>query len=59
MITLTEYQKKADTPQLRTYVNAYDSKPHTMDALVEALTSGNFSGKDPIDSFCGLWDAKI
>jgi len=49
----------ADTPQLRTYINAYDSKPHTMDALVEALTSGNFSGKDPIDSFCGLWDAKI
>ncbi len=51
----------ADTPQLRTYINAYDSKPHTMDAIVEGLTGGvdALKGKDPIDSFCGLWDAKI
>ena len=33
----------------------------TMDALVENLVTGveAFKGKDPIDSFCGLWDAKI
>lgn len=51
----------ADIPQVRTYINAYDSKPHTMDALVEKLVSGPeaFTGIDPIDSFCGLWDAKI
>ena len=51
----------ADMPQLRTYINAYDSKPSTMDALVEKLLAGSeaFTGKDPIDSFCGLWDAKI
>ena len=51
----------ADVPQVRTYVNAYDSKPDTMTALVDALASGPdaFRGKDPIDSFCGLWDAKI
>ena len=51
----------ADMPQLRTYINAYDSKPSTMDALVNALLEGPdaFRGKDPIDSFCGLWDAKI
>ncbi len=51
----------ADVPMLRTYINAYDSKDDTMDALVEALLSGPdaFKGKDPIDSFCGLWDAKI
>jgi len=51
----------ADTPQLRTYINAYDSKPTTMDALVEGLTGGPeaFKGKDPIDSFCGLFDARI
>jgi beta-N-acetylhexosaminidase len=50
-----------DAPQLRTYINAYDSKPDTLDALVEILVSGAnaFKGKDPIDSFCGLWDAKI
>ena len=51
----------ADIPQVRTYINAYDSKPHTMDALVEKLIAGPqaFVGIDPIDSFCGLWDAKI
>ncbi|MBR7117533.1 MAG: beta-hexosaminidase [Clostridia bacterium] len=51
----------ADIPQVRTYINAYDSKPSTMSALVEKLTSGKdaFLGKDPIDSFCDLWDAKI
>lgn len=51
----------ADVPQFRTYINAYDSKPQTMDALVENLLSGPdaFKGKDPIDSFCGLWDSKI
>ena len=51
----------ADTPQLRTYINAYDSKPSTLDALVESLVNGpeSFKGQDPIDSFCGLWDAKI
>jgi len=51
----------ADVPQMRTYINAYDSKPSTMDALVDSLTTGPdaFRGSDPIDSFCGLWDAKI
>ena len=51
----------ADIPQVRTYINAYDSKPSTLDALVDDLVTGPdaFKGKDPIDSFCGLWDAKI
>ena len=51
----------ADLPQLRTYINAYDSKPSTMEALVDKLLSGKdaFTGIDPIDSFCGLWDARI
>ena len=51
----------ADAPQLRTYINAYDSKPSTLDALVDNLVTGPeaFKGKDPIDSFCGPWDAKI
>ncbi len=51
----------ADIPQVRTYINAYDSKPSTMEALVDKLLDGPeaFTGKDPIDSFCGLWDARI
>ncbi len=49
----------ADCPMLRTYINAYDSSDDTMDALVDALITGDFRGKDPIDSFCGMWDTKI
>lgn len=51
----------ADVPMLRTYINAYDSKESTMNALVDKLLAGPeaFTGVDPIDSFCGLWDARI
>ena len=51
----------ADIPQVRTYINTYDSSVSTMDALVEKLLAGPdaFTGVDPIDSFCGLWDSKI
>ncbi len=51
----------ADVPTLRTYINAYDSKPQTMDALVDKLLTGKeaFTGVDPIDSFCGMWDTHI
>ena len=51
----------ADTPMLRTYINAYDSNDDTMDALVDALLAGPeaFKGTDPIDSYCGLWDTHM
>lgn len=49
----------ADCPMLRTYINAYDSNDDTLDALVDSLVTGDFHGKDPIDSFCGMWDTKI
>ena len=51
----------ADMPMLRTYINAYDSDASTMEKLVDKLMTGPeaFKGKDPIDSFCGLFDTKI
>lgn len=51
----------ADIPQVRTYINTYDSKDNTLDALVEKLVAGvdAFTGKDPIDSFCGLFDSRL
>lgn len=51
----------ADIPQARTYINTYDSKDTTQDALVEDLMNGEeaFKGTDPIDSFCGLFDARL
>ncbi|MBR4026105.1 MAG: beta-hexosaminidase [Lachnospiraceae bacterium] len=51
----------ADLPQARTYINTYDAKDSTLDALVEKLLAGKdaFTGQDPIDSFCGLFDARL
>ena len=51
----------ADIPQARTYINTYDSKPATLDALVEKLMTGEdaFKGKDPIGAFCGIFDTHI
>ena len=51
----------ADIPQARTDINTYDTQPATLDALADALTAGKdaFKGKDPLDSFCGLWDTLL
>ncbi len=51
----------ADIPQARTYINTYDAKPATLDALIYDLMTGEeaFKGKDPIDSFCGLFDTRL
>lgn len=51
----------ADIPQARTYINTYDSKDSTLDALVTKLMTGEeaFTGKDPVDSFCGIFDTHL
>jgi len=51
----------ADAPMLRTYINTYDSNDDTLDALVDALTTGKeaFKGVDPIDAYCGMFDTHM
>ncbi len=51
----------ADIPQARTYINTYDATSDTFDALINDLMTGPeaFKGSDPIDSFCGLFDARL
>lgn len=57
-ISMNKPTMLADIPMVRTYINTYDSKENTMQELVEALLTGPeaFRGKDPIDSYCGLFD---
>ena len=61
VISVAQPTMLADIPQARTYINAYDSKASTLDALVDALMTGEegFPGKDPIDSYCGLFDTHL
>ncbi|MDE5823739.1 MAG: beta-hexosaminidase, partial [Lachnospiraceae bacterium] len=51
----------ADIPQARTYINTYDSNDSTLDALIAKLMAGEeaFTGEDPVDSFCGIFDTRI
>jgi beta-N-acetylhexosaminidase len=50
----------ADVPQAQTYINAYDAKNDTLDALVEKLCGeSEFEGVDPVDAFCGMWDTHM
>lgn len=60
-ISVSSPNMLAEAPMLRTYINAYDSNEDTLDALVEALMTGPeaFRGKDPIDSFCGMFDTHM
>ena len=44
----------ADVPMLRTYINAYDSKDDTMDALVEALLTGPDAFKGNVADISGF-----
>lgn len=50
----------ADVPQIQTYINAYDDKEYTLNAVVEKMMVGAeaFTGVDPMDSFCGFEDTK-
>ena len=49
-----------DVPQVKTYINAYDGKQPTLEALVEKMMGqSEFKGVDPVDAYCGLPDTRI
>jgi len=49
----------ADVPQVQTYINTYDSKPFTLQALVEKMMGrSSFTGVSPVDAFCGFLDTR-
>lgn len=47
----------ADVPQAQTYINCYDNKDNTIEALAMKMCGESpFVGVDPVDAFCGMWD---
>ncbi|OBZ19295.1 beta-hexosaminidase [Bacillus sp. FJAT-27264] len=49
-----------DVPRIPTYINAYSCNEATIEAVVDKLLGRSpFAGTDPIDAFCGLWEAKL
>lgn len=50
----------ADVPQVKTYINAYDGRKGTIEALVEKMMGqSEFKGIDPVDAYCGFKDTRI
>ena len=49
-----------DVPRVRTYINAYSPTDTTIKAVVDKLVGrSEFKGTNPVDPFCGLWEAKL
>lgn len=50
----------ADVPQVKTYINAYDSRKQTLEVLVDKIMGkSEFKGKSPVDAYCGFIDTHI
>ena len=49
-----------DVPMVKTFVNGYTSSEYVVEAIVEKLLGkSEFKGINPVDPFCGLWDARL
>jgi beta-N-acetylhexosaminidase len=49
-----------DVPRVKTFINGYTSNEHVVDAIVDKLLGKSpFTGINPVDPFCGLWDAHL
>lgn len=49
-----------DVPRIRTYINAYKFKQVNVDAVIDKMLGrSEFKGKDPVDSFVGMWDTRL
>lgn len=50
----------ADVPYAKTYINAYDAEPATLNSIVDKLCGKEeFKGKDPINAFCDIWGTQF
>ena len=49
-----------DFPRVKTFINCYNSGDHCINQLIRKLTGeDDFIGINPVDPFCGKWDAHL
>lgn len=49
-----------DVPMVKTFINGYTSSEYIINAVVKKLLGeSTFKGINPIDPFCGYWDAQF
>lgn len=49
-----------DVPRVPAFINAYTASEILIDAIVEKMLGrSSFKGVNPVNPFCGLWDARL
>ena len=49
-----------DVPKVRTYIDGYTPSRYVIDAIVEKIMGrSRFTGKNPVDPFCGLFHTRL
>ncbi|MDY3359707.1 MAG: glycoside hydrolase family 3 N-terminal domain-containing protein [Clostridium celatum] len=49
-----------DVPNIRTFINGYSPNQYVIESIIEKiLGKSKFKGINPIDPFCGYWDARL
>lgn len=49
-----------DVPMIKTFINAYTPNKETIEAVVDKIMGrSEFTGKSPVDPFCGVWGAEF
>jgi beta-N-acetylhexosaminidase len=49
-----------DLPRIKTFINAYNPSDAVLEAVIDKIMGrSEFKGINPVDPFCGLWDAKL
>lgn len=59
LVSVTSPYLLADAPRVKTAINCYTNTELMVDVLIEKLLGKSaFSGKSPVDAFCGMEDTK-
>ena len=60
MISFENPYHLLDAPRIKTYINTYGGTDEIQNELMKKLTGkSEFTGKSPVDAFCGKWDTKL
>lgn len=60
MVSFANPYHLVDAPRVKTYINAYKFKESTVDAVIDKILGrSEFKGRNPVDPFCGFWDAHL
>ena len=59
-ISLANPYHLVDVPHVRTFINCYNGTASVIQALMDKLMGKDeFTGRSPVDAFCGKWDARV